>query len=337
MKRSVLSLSVLLSACGSSAPETPIPATVESVGEEVVEAVPTSAAAAYLATLPEANLQERGEETLRATPNGIMMLTGLMVSADITRILMEGESSCPALTLDGNAFSIEGGGCVDDQGKTWSGSVRGTFERRAGVPIPDGTPEEEITREMRRASRDSIRIQEANFEAWGNAGTVSCPDGEQPSSWTATGSLRVEGDTVSLDLLREAEGQQTSRGGCEPARNVAAIYTATMTTAGSRKEERGEGDIGSSSAGRFHVATDRVRDRSVCDSEPLSGTQVVTAGDHTASLAYDGATNCDGALDWSLDGQRVGPVEVVCSAGKGSPMGAWIFGLAIAFLMRRRK
>jgi hypothetical protein len=101
---------------------------------------------------------------------------------------------------------------------------------------------------------------------------------------------------------------------------------------------------GASPTGTVEATTvDQRRDDTICNNQSLSGTTTLTANDHTATLTYDGATDCDDpgadAL-WSLDGVPQGSITgISCSMAPGARTSMPLFLLLAAgfvFAFRRR-
>jgi len=76
----------------------------------------------------------------------------------------------------------------------------------------------------------------------------------------------------------------------------------------------------------------------VCAGQGASGTTKLTSNGHEVVIAYDGATDCDAdaAAHWSRDGEDMGVIKgISCSTGGGAGFG--LIGVALAFVLRRRR
>jgi MYXO-CTERM domain-containing protein len=273
-------------------------------------------------SLPEGHLDASAPPTsfsapmmfaLAITPTGISSVGGEM-------------ATCPIRTESGGTVVLEGG-CTDDQGREWFGRAVTPSNALPGVPT-NGT----IT-----------------YEGFGSDQGSDCADRPDARSRTlADGTVTFTQTAASLrydiDVVLTVSGVQDD---CtETERQVALLYSGSMTQDGNAQIWEGSGSVGNDLAGRFDVRTDGERlDDDACNTEALSGTTTVTAGSDVAVITYDGATDCDpmSTATWTLNGVDQGTVTGVrCSASpgqRGSPALAIVavLGAAIVWGVRRRR
>ena len=89
------------------------------------------------------------------------------------------------------------------------------------------------------------------------------------------------------------------------------------------------------------MTTDEVTDDMVCETEPLSGTNTLTAGNNTLEFTFDGETDCDEEPTqmMSVNGEEAVEVEGVSCSAAGSAKGTTAFVLALLgfFGLRSRR
>lgn len=276
-----------------------------------------SRASEVLATLPPAEIQAGQSPGGFSAPAMFFVSIGLSSSTP--------EAACPAQRVEGDVRIIEGG-CTDDSGREWLGRVTipSSF---TGTPFGTGT---------------------IVYEDFGSDDPTSCADrpGERRQQ-IVDGTVVVDGTDTSLefdsDLVITVSGVLED---CTEGERRAAIdYTGSMARDGeTRTTWSGSGSIGAEEIGRYDVHTDdEVLDSSVCNSEPLSGSTTITAGEDVAIVTYDGETDCDmeGTATWTLNGADQGELTgVQCSASPGrggsASLALLALGAAIAWRLRRR-
>ncbi|HEY3498325.1 MAG TPA: hypothetical protein VGK73_26705 [Polyangiaceae bacterium] len=220
------------------------------------------------------------------------------------------DPACPETTDDGTTLGIEGG-CTDAEGMRWIG--RATIERSGG----------------------DLNL---TFEDFG-----SFPQADDPNSRRGRAEIReIESDVHEFDIVLSHAGGVTTA--FDYRGRVEGTYdTRTVWSGSGRVERRGSvPPLGAVSA----TTVAQVVDDEACSGQPASGTTTLKAGDETAGVTYDGATDCDAEAraHWSLDGEDRGTIDgIVCSVAlpgagtRGSAAALAILGvLALAFGGRRR-
>jgi len=196
------------------------------------------------------------------------------------------ETGTPEGTLTQD-WTITGGGCVDDFGRSWEGSAR----LRAWV-LDDGS-------ERVQADYAVLELRDTR---------TACTGGDL---------LVLEGDGA-LVFTTEPDGgadwgwegwvEFTNQGSdcTDPVYEVVSVY------AGEESSDRkaGAGVFGVDWVGTASSETEALR-AAGCD-EPGSGTAVLTVPDHEAVVTFDGETDCSDppVAPWSLDGTYVGDIEL---------------------------
>lgn len=85
---------------------------------------------------------------------------------------------------------------------------------------------------------------------------------------------------------------------------------------------------------------EQVMDSTVCETEPISGENVMSNGSDEARFTFDGATDCDEEPTQMLSFNGESPVEVngvSCSTASAPGMMMWISGLLGLLFVRRRQ
>jgi MYXO-CTERM domain-containing protein len=232
--------------------------------------------------------------------------------ADGERIL--DDPSCPVITEDEETFTITGDGCIDAAGDEWAG---------AATIVDNGTTNRTLI------AHGYAHIQDPAFRS------------------TTTGSVFIQNLTEithGFDVNVRVEGALTTR--YDYIGQVDGSYGQRTVWRGSGTVSR-DGPI--SPTGTIEARTfEEVLDDSVCSGQAVSGQTVLQDSEgRLATIAYDGATDCDAdqAAQWSLDGVDQGRITgIVCAVsspgiGSGSPgaLGALlVVGVAVRLRRRRR-
>lgn len=191
------------------------------------------------------------------------------------------------------------GGCIDKDGFTWSGSKRVRLVR--GV---------------------SVHYREFPIDPPEGTGTIH-----------GHARLNRRGLSIALRYGDEDSGQNViifegHQSGVPPLLHKEKSKTVVTGTGFFANEEHG----------KVEFETHEVRDGSVCETEPVSGSTRLFSGAHTVEVTYDGAVNCDGLAPWTLDGVPMGELKVPqCSATDDDRRWPWLFLLLIAAAARRRQ
>ncbi|HUS67404.1 MAG TPA: hypothetical protein VMZ28_22865 [Kofleriaceae bacterium] len=227
------------------------------------------------------------------------------------------DGDCPAMTEDDTTVTYEGD-CTDADGRTWIGRA---------TTIGDMTSE----------------TASVSYEGFGFRSQEDCDGDSVPSelAWSGGIVLSSTGSALSAEIDVTADGSNPGAD-CEPFPTQLGIdYDLTMDDEGEANRWNGSGRVGNSLYGRVEASTEEeVVDGSVCNSEALSGTTVVTAGDDVAVVTYDGADDCDedSTVTWTLNGDDQGELAgVSCAAGGGTGGGGALALLAALMVVVRRR
>ena len=303
------------------------------------------AGATVLAELDEIAIDSTGRVlafSMASAPNAFMQSYLPVLTADIS---LQFGGSCPVKAESGDTTTYTGG-CTDEEGQTWSGSAT-VVEGGSGSTI--------------------------EYDGFGFASTTSCGGMGYPTSTEWNGRIEMGGTPspggagsfetdVRVDLTGPDEDDCTASTFAW-AFDYAGTFEAGPDGDGDSEPDAqiydGEGEFGilvvtgdPSIEGRVSaetvdeiVVTTFTSDTSftLCQSEALSGTTTIEAGDHTTVLTYDGDTDCDAepTITWTLDGASQGELAGVgCSihAARARSSGGLAFALlgGVALLVLRR-
>jgi hypothetical protein len=215
------------------------------------------------------------------------------------------DPTCPVIDDDGTTLTITGD-CTDIDGVVRLGVA--TIERSGGdraVALEGYGEERDGLRREVTGTVEITRINETNHE-WSTDHVI---EGGVTTTVVYEGS--VAGDYDS-ETIWDGSGTITRDGVVSPS------GTIDVTTIAQR------------------------RDDDVCPGESLSGETALVRGAQTATITYDGATECDEehSAAWALDGADQGHIAGIrCAAGHahGSTFAAWLAICAIVVQSRRRR
>ena len=167
---------------------------------------------------------------------------------------------------------------------------------------------------------------------------MTSPSEDCPSATTSTtyngGVLNAPGGLDSsvkllVDGLNEA---------CEPESFSLGFNSSLLIDeSGNQSTYNGVADVFYADSGFGNsksmnvVTTDEVTNDMVCESEPLSGTNTITAGVNTLEFTFDGETDCDEEATQmlSINGEEAVEVSGVGCSAAGSAKGTSAFVLAL--------
>jgi len=245
-------------------------------------------------------------------------------------LIEEVEGNCPAVKVDGNTTTYEGG-CTNADGVKFTG------------------------RAVRKLDAPGSTTGSVTYEKFGTEELGSCESGSTYTQKSLVdGTSRLGGTattgTFELDLVIEQTGV-ADEGSCV-ARTERLAYDYKGEVDGPLPDPNneasllrvstwnGRGRMGMTGLGVVNVETkDEVLNLRVCETEAISGTTTFTAGKNEAVITYDGAAQCTitSAATWTLNGVSQGSIAGIgCSALGTGAMSAWGL-LALGGLMLRRR
>lgn len=231
----------------------------------------------------------------------------------------DGTFDCPVITgtlaEDGIQLTdvlIEGG-CTDDEGTTWGGSM---LYNLYGV------------------YHDNLSITNNSEE---------CPDSQVTQ--TFNGGVLFTNTGIESHVVIGIDGVNAE---CvEEAYNMGITTSMTSVETGNSTTYNGTGHIVfTDPTFQFFVSavqittTDQIVDDAVCQSEPLSGTNVLISGDNTLTYTFDGEADCDESPTQmlSINGEEAEEVEgVSCSSMAGGRSGFALIVSVFGFVALRRR
>ncbi|HTL33401.1 MAG TPA: hypothetical protein VL326_09760 [Kofleriaceae bacterium] len=210
------------------------------------------------------------------------------------------DPACPVTSDDGTTVTIHGG-CKDSKGTTWAGTA---------TLVRDGS------------------ARHITFDSYGNDALLGMEKTTGRFDVTESGT----GHAFDVDLRRSGGIETTIR----YTGTVVGDYQGRTVWNGSGHITRDGITINSGSVDA--VTVDAVRDDAVCAGQGASGTTKMTSNEHEVVIAYDGATDCDpdAAARWMRDGEDMGMIKGI-SCSTGSPTGFGLIGVALVFVLRRRR
>lgn len=230
----------------------------------------------------------------------------------------DGTFDCPKITgtlvEDGPQMTdvlIEGG-CTDDDGATWGGSM---LYNLYGVHY------------------DNLSTTNPSED---------CPNSQVTQ--TFNGGVLFTNTGIDSHVMIGIDGVNAE---CvEEIFNMGITSSMTMVESGNSTTYNGTGhSVFTDPTFQFVSAmqittTDQVVDDTVCESEPLSGTNVLSSGDNTLTYTFDGETDCDESPTQmlSINGEEAVEVEgVSCSSLTGSRSGIALLTSIFGFIALRRR
>lgn len=223
----------------------------------------------------------------------------------------EADPACPELQEEGEREVWVGDGCVAEDGTTWDGRM--TVERGEGDALDIAYQDLALTREV---TCDEVVVRTTTEYS----GTIE----ERPAEGGRTFNAHVFAG-VSGGCAAEEEGFMW-------------IYEGQQVDGEESDTWSGHGLVGSTVHGVVTATTQaEVLDEALCETEAVSGETILEAGERTAVVTYDGATDCDpeSTATWTLDGEERGEVSGVACATV-SPAG-WLAALLVLPWIRRRR
>lgn len=252
------------------------------------------------------------------TPVTLALFAELMVAFGAS----DDATSCPAVIDEGDgAWTIEGGGCVSDDGDgtttTYDGRIEITGLYVEGDAVSAG-------------DEGAVFVWDA-FTATGSEGGSTVIDGEQ----TLAATTDVSG-TLTSAMVMSVTGEDDFGGGAyEFADHV--FTTPSADVSGRDITYALSGAVGAP-GGVYTIVGTGGNDGENCDSEPFDGALTLDGGGEV-TVTFDGETACDGKSPVSGDVQGdiawEGSYPLGCATGGGAPVG--IAALAAALLARRRR
>lgn len=261
-----------------------------------------------------------------SAPNVYLQAEFMISSADLT--LQLNMETCPVKTVDGDVTTYVGG-CTTSKGEVWTGKATVTGN------ASDGTAGSIV------------------YEGFGRSGTSKCNTVDYPSSITYDGKLEYGGTapTFTWSVRTTAESMGPNKdANCEMRiAELGVVYDDTLRQGTKDADHDGDiddtfwnghGQLGDSIYGTVDATTtEEAVDNQACDKEALSGTTTASAGGHSISIVYDGATDCNAAstVHWQYDGADRGELSGVQCGASGSSRGAWFVVGAVLLARRRRR
>jgi len=250
------------------------------------------------------------------------------------------QDGCPSATWEGDTLVFTGG-CIDESGRTWSGR----FEAQA-----DGQ------------GFGWILFQDWRLDVVEECGGEEVDTTEVLNGFASRSRLYGGLETYTVDMRHTLVGfgeddrvegyLPEDRVNCDPTLfELEVFYVGTSRSVWNVNLEGqtvmdGTGEIWFSPVGAADVVTDTYfLDRTVCETEAVSGTSTFLSDGHVTVLEYDGATDCDpdSTVLWTYDDTSMGELRGFgCSMSgiaAGSPGGLSVFGLAgvLVVIARRRR
>ena len=235
-------------------------------------------------------------------------------NADLDCPLVDGEF--PTEGLPTEPVTVTGGGCTNEQGVTYEGSF--TFDQ-TGIVYQDyqlSRPVEGcegLLSTQRYIGGNHVNATESGFTA--EALFAMMIDGiDSTDCSTVASNFQFHVDAT----LEEREDGSTLFNGESTVllTNDAQDFT-------------------------FQISTiDEVIDDSVCDSEPISGTNTLRTGNDEVVFTFDGDTDCDPEPTQMVSVNGAAPIEVSgasCTTAPGPVTLGWCVGLCGVFLIRRKR
>jgi hypothetical protein len=231
------------------------------------------------------------------------------------------DPACPVVADDGTVMTIDGG-CTDVNGAEWMGSATVTRNGSDRAIVMTGYGSSTLA----SAGSELLVTGTMNVTAAGAAGQY---DWDLDVTTTTTQVSVKAGPYVTTLTI-------TYAGTLEGDFNAPTLWGGSGTVVREEADLPAEtGDV---------ATTAEALDYDTCDTEPMSGETTVTVRGDTMRLAYDGATACDDAVAWDVNGEPQGELSgVICAvrrvgargAGGSAGAGALVALLALAATARR--
>ena len=255
---------------------------------------------------------------------GFFIAMGPIIELQMT-IASVGQENLTCPTIEGQFptegapledITIIGNGCTTEEGKTYNGSL-------------------------------VYSAQGVHYDSY----TVTTPSENEncPESFTTTitdGGTRINTETSNLPFLIKLQNEELSED-CSPEASTIFLNGTVHIDETSTEETLINGEltflISSANYSMWFqaITEDELLNNTLCESEPISGTNTMTNGEDSMVYTFDRATDCDEEPTQMLsinDGESVEVDGVGCAVqSKSSTMVGMIFAFGVMILRRKEQ